>query len=418
MLLRDGNMKALIFGAGRQAEGIAWYLGNHSDFDEIGILSRSPGPIDEIIDFIGSDKLNKHVVDVLDEEKTQKVMTEYDVGINALPTRQTSYKTIELAIDVGLDMIDILEEYHRRPDPYEMEDLELPEGMDVEDYGEYLHEEYKKKGIMLLDGIGFAPGLTNITLGEGLRDMDESKTAIARCGGVPNEESRDRHPLKYMITWAFDHVLREYNIKSAALKDGKKIELDALSLHEKFKFDKFGKDVELECAVTPGMPSFVYTRSELENTYEKTVRWPGHYDTIKEFRQCGMLDIEPVEVNGCEVVPREVLLKVITPKLKPKEGDRDACVMWNTAEGKIDGKKARIDYYMWDDEDVENGLTAMQRTTCFPPAISAEMIAKGEIKDEGIVAPEDCIKGSIYEKMIQRLEDVGVKILKETEFLE
>ncbi len=409
-------MKAIIFGAGRQAEGVAWYLANHSDFEEIGLYSRSPGPIDDIIDFIGSEKLKKHVGDVLDEERTKEVMQQYDVGINALPTRQTSYKTIELAAEVGLDMIDILEEYHRSPDPYEMEDLELPEGMDVEDYGEHLHEQYKEKGIMLLDGIGFAPGLTNITLGEGLREMDEPKTAIARCGGIPNEESEKRHPLRYMITWAFDHVLREYNIKSAAIKDGKLTELDALTLHEKFLFDKFGKNVELECAVTPGMPSFVHTRPELENTYEKTVRWPGHYDTIKEFRRCGMLDIEPVEVNGCKVVPREVLLKVLIPKLKPKEGDRDACVMWNTAEGKKDGKDVRIDYYMWDDEDVDMGLTAMQRTTCFPPAISAEMMAKGEITGEGIVAPEDCIKGPIYEKMIERLEEVGVKILKEVKY--
>ncbi|MFO8110571.1 MAG: saccharopine dehydrogenase C-terminal domain-containing protein [Thermoplasmata archaeon] len=409
-------MKALIFGAGRQAEGVAWYLANHSDFEEIGILSRSPGPIDEIMEFIDSDKLKKHVGDVLDEEKTKEVMKEYDVGINALPTRQTSYKTIELAADVGLDMIDILEEYHRSPDPYEMEDLELPEGMAVEEYGEYLHELYVEKGIMLLDGMGFAPGLTNITLGEALREMDEPKTAIARCGGIPNERSAERHPLKYMITWTFDHVLREYNIKSMAIKNGERTEFDALSLQEKFLFDKFGKNVELECAVTPGMPSFVHTRSELENTYEKTVRWPGHYDTIKEFRKCGMLDIEPVEVNGCEIMPREVLLKVLVPKLKPKEGDRDACAMWNTAEGKKDGKDISIDYYMWDDEDVETGLTAMQRTTCFPPAIASEMMAKNEVSGKGIIAPEDCITGPIYEKMIARLEDVGIEILKEITF--
>ncbi len=406
-------MKALIFGAGRQAEGIAWYLANHTDFEEIGIFSRSPGPIDDIIEFVGSHKLKKYVGNVLDSEKVKDVMGMYDIGINALPTRQTSYKTIENAADVGLNMIDILEEYHRRPDAYETEDLEVPKGMSVDDYGEYIHEKYKEKGIMLLDGIGFAPGITNFTLGEGLREMDETKSAIARCGGIPNEKSAERHPLKYMITWAFDHVLREYNVKSNAIKDGERREVEALSEHEKFKFDKFGKDIELECAVTPGMPSFVYTRSELKNTYEKTVRWPGHYDTIKEFKKCGMLDTEPIDMNGIKVVPREVLLNVITPRLKPKEGDRDVCVMWNTAEGKIDGEEVSIDYYMWDEEDTETGLTAMQRTTCFPPAIAAEMMAKGEISGEGIVPPEDCIKGPIYDKMIEKLEEVGVEILKE-----
>lgn len=410
-------MKALIFGAGRQAEGIAWYLVNHSDFDKVGIYSRSQDHIDKIANFLDSEKIEEHLGDVLDEERTKEVMEKYDVGINALPTRETSYATIEFAIDVGLDMIDILEEYHRRPDPYEMENLDIPEGMTVEEYGEWLHEKYEENDIILVDGVGFAPGITNFTLGEALREMDQHESAIARCGGVPDEEAAERHPLKYMITWAFDHVLREYNIKSPAIMDGEETEIKALTKHEKFDFDKFGKDVELECAVTPGMPSFVYTRDELNETYEKTIRWPGHYDAIKEFRECGMLEIEPVEVDGKEVVPREVLSNVITPKLQPKEGDTDVCVMWNTAKGKKGDKEIRIDYYLWDEEDTEEGLTAMQRTTCFPAAISAEMIAKDEINGEGIIPPEDCIKGELYEKMVDRLEDVDLEILKEKRIL-
>lgn len=410
-------MKAIIFGAGRQAAGVAWYLVNHTDFETVGIFSRSQGPIDEITEFIGSHKLRKHLGDVMDTHSTIEIMKEYDVGINALPTRQTSYRTVELALEAGLSMVDMLEEYHRSPDPYEMEGMELPRGMSVDDYGENIHQRYVEKDIMLLDGLGFAPGITNFTLGEALRGMDEPRSAIARCGGIPNRESALRHPLKYMITWAFDHVLREYNIRSAAIKDGERVELDALSLQERFTFGKFGKDVELECAVTPGMPSFVHTRPQLENTYEKTIRWPGHYDTIKEFRRCGMLDTEPVEVNGCNVVPREVLLKVLTPRLKPKEGDRDCCVMWNTAEGKKDDKDVRIDIYMWDDEDVENGLTAMQRVTGFPAAIGAEMIARGEVSGKGIIAPEDCIVGTAYRKMLERLENVGIRILEETTVL-
>ncbi len=408
-------MKALIFGSGRQAVGVAWYLVNHSDFDEIGLYSRSPGPIDEIVDFLGSEKVNKHVGNVFDAEETKEVMRQYDVGINTLPTRKTSYRTIELAADVGLNMVDILEEYHRRPDPYEMEELELPEGMSVEGYGEELHRRYSDNNIMLLDGMGFAPGITNFTLGEALREMDKPKSAIARCGGIPNEESAGRHPLKYMITWSFEHVLREYNIKSAAIKDGERVELEALTLQEKFTFDKFGKEVELECAVTPGMPSFAYTRPELENTYEKTIRWPGHYDTIKEFKKIGLLDIESVEINGCDIVPREFLSAVITPKLQPGEKDRDACAMWNNAQGEKDGREINIDYYLWVDQ--RDGLSAMQQVTGFPAAIGAEMIAKGELQGRGILPPEDCIIGLLYDKMMSKLEAVGITILKEISFL-
>ncbi|MFW6144952.1 MAG: saccharopine dehydrogenase NADP-binding domain-containing protein, partial [Candidatus Natronoplasma sp.] len=167
-------MKALIFGAGKQAKGVAWYLANHTSFDKIGILSRSEGPLDEILDFIDSERLEKYVIDVIYEtEDLKEVMKEYDVGINALPTRKTCYATVEAAIDVGLDMIDMLEEYHRRPDPYEVEGLEVPERMSVEEYGESLHERAKENEVTFITGMGFAPGITNFTLGEALREMDE-----------------------------------------------------------------------------------------------------------------------------------------------------------------------------------------------------------------------------------------------------
>ncbi|GAI80125.1 unnamed protein product, partial [marine sediment metagenome] len=78
-----------------------------------------------------------------------------------------------------------LEEYHRRPDPYEVEDLELPSEMTLEEYGEWLHKRAIENGVILLDGLGFAPGLINITLAEGIRKMDKAELAIGRVGGIP-----------------------------------------------------------------------------------------------------------------------------------------------------------------------------------------------------------------------------------------
>ncbi|GEM_PF-129337 len=407
------KMKIIILGSGKQAEGVAWYLANKSDVEKIGIASIIEEEMDDLIESLDGERFEKHILDVRDKKKTKEVLKEYDAGINTLPTRETSYPSLEAGIEVGLNMVDILEEYHRKPDKYEMEGLEIPEGMSVEEYGENLHQKAVENNVTVVDGMGFAPGLTNFTLGRGLRKMDEEKSAIARCGGIPDKEASKRHPLKYMITWAFDHVLREYMIKSPAIKNGELTEIQALEEHEKFNFDKFDIEEELECAVTPGMPSFVYTRSYLEETYEKTVRWPGHYDAIKTFKECGMLDKEPIEVDGKEVVPRDVLSATITPKLQPKEGDKDVCVMWNTAEGKKDGEDIRIDYYMWEEADLDIGLTAMQRTTGFPPAITAEMLAEDRIEERGIVPPEDCIKGEIYVEMIERLEEVGIEVLEE-----
>ncbi|MCP5049609.1 MAG: hypothetical protein GY940_20735 [bacterium] len=115
----------------------------------------------------------------------KNVMQQYDVCIAALPTRKASYKAIEAAIEVGVNYVDILEEYHRRPDVEEDEGLELPKGMSHAEYGEWLHERAIEKGITILDGLGFAPGMSNFTVGEGIRKLDQAEVAIARVGGIP-----------------------------------------------------------------------------------------------------------------------------------------------------------------------------------------------------------------------------------------
>jgi len=266
--------------------------------------------------------------------------------------------------------------------------------------------------VTFVDGMGFAPGLSNVTLGEGIRKIDKAEKAIARVGGIPSKEAAQRHPLRYMITWAFEHVLREYMIKLKVIKDGKIVEVNAATDRERFRFNQFGKNEELECAVTPGMPSFLFTRPQLKEFAEKTVRWPGHWGGVETLKECGLLDLKPVEFKGTKIAPREFLLSLITPKLRPHEGETDVCVMYNTLVGTKDGKKIKIEYFMWDEADVENDISSMMRVTGFPVAITARFVARGEIEEKGIVAPEDCIKGKLYDKFMKELEKRNINILE------
>jgi saccharopine dehydrogenase-like NADP-dependent oxidoreductase len=102
----------------------------------------------------------------------------------------------------------------------------------------------------------------------------------------------------------------------------------------------------------------------------------------------------------------------MTPKLQPLEGETDVCVMWNTVTGIKNGQKMRIDYYMWEEADTENGISAMGRVTAFPEAITTVMVGKGEINKKGIVAPEDAIEGKIYENFLEELKRRKINILE------
>lgn len=409
-------MKVLVFGgSGKMGSAVAWDLAKNSKVGEVGIIGitgRRENTLEKTKKWINSDKIVLHAIDANNREETMKLMEQYDVAAITLPDRKCSYKVVDMAIEVGLNIVDILEEYHRKPDKYEVEGLEIPRGMTLDEYGESLHQKAIKNGVTFIDGMGFAPGLTNITLGEGIKKMDHAYSAIARCGGIPAKEFANKHPLKYMITWAFEHVLREYMVKVDIVKNGNIVEANAMDDLEKFRFNQLGIDEELACAITPGMPSFLYTRPQLKECAEKTIRWPGHWEGAGVLKECGMLDSTPIEFKGIKISPREFLSHVMTPKLQPLEGETDVCVMWNTVSGIKNGQKMRIDYYMWEQANTENGISAMGRVTAFPEAIATVMLGRGEITRKGIVAPEDAIEGKIYENFFEELNRRKINILE------
>lgn len=404
-------MKIFVFGgSGKIGSAVAWDLAKDPEIERIGIAGRNLASLKRVASWIGSDKVVPVALNVEDRQVVVEAMRGYDAGALALPDRRTSYKLVEAAIEAGLPIVDMLEEYHRRPDPYETEGLELPKGVDLRAYGEWLHEQAVENEVTFLDGMGFAPGLSNVTVGEGIRKLDTATRAVARVGGVPEKSAAARHPLRYMITWAFDHVLREYMIRPEVRKDGKVIEVPAGSDRETFRFDRFDKDEVLECAVTPGMPSFMTSRPQLEDFAEKTVRWPGHWSGVDTLKECGLLDLDPIDFRGTRVVPREFLLAMITPRLQARDGEGDVCVMYNTVVGTKNGKPATVEYHLWDEADKANGISSMMRVTGFPVAIAVRMLAKRAVERPGIVPPEDAITGPLYTRFLEELAKRDIRV--------
>jgi lysine 6-dehydrogenase len=404
-------MKILVFGgSGKIGSAVAYDLAKDPEVERIGLVGRQRKTLDAVRRKVGGRKLVAHVLDINRKKDVISLMKKYDVGVSVLPDRKTSYKVLQCSIEAGLNSVDALEEFHRTPDLFEVEGLELPKGIKLTSLGEWLHKKAVENGVTFVDGMGFAPGLSNLTSGEGIRKLDRAERVIARVGGVPSKEASLRHPLRYMITWAFAHVLREYMIRLNVIQDGRVVEVAAGTGFEEFRFDKFGRDEKLTCAITPGMPSFLFTRPYLKEFAEKTVRWPGHWQGVQTLKECGLLDIEPVDFKGRKIVPREFVSSMITPRLLPKKGETDVCVMYNTVEGLKNGRKTRIEYFMWDEADTKAGHSSMMRVTGFPIAIAARMIAKGLIPGKGIVAPEDAIQGDLYRTFIKELEQRNIRI--------
>jgi lysine 6-dehydrogenase len=402
-------MKILAIGAaGKMGKAVVSYLANDPAVEIVGLLDTQESALRSLTKG-DPGKFRLHPLDISCSKEVKEVMKQYDVGVVTLPNRRLSYRVMEMAIEARLDLVDVLEEYHRRPDNYQTEGFIVPpEFRDSQDYGEQLHENAVRNDVLILDGMGFAPGLSNLTTAHGISLLDRATTAVARVGGIPDIECCAKHPLRYMTTWSLEHVLREYTIKTQILKDGKFTEVQALYDEEAFKFNEFGIDENLECAVTPGMPSFIYTHPELQYFAEKTVRWPGHYQGVRTLIECGLFDENPVDFEGVKISPRKFLLRTINPLLVPQQGDGDVCVMYNTVTGIKNHMPYKVEYFMWEKADDE--FSAMARVTSFPAAIGAKLIGMNKVNVKGIRAPEECVTAENYTWFLEELREKNITI--------
>lgn len=406
-------MKILIVGSGKMGSVMAWDLCRYRDVETIGLADTCQSSLDATRNRVKDDRIRPHLLKQGDRQQLIEIMKGYDVGLGALPFPYQSNELVEDAVTAGLDLVEIHGEYQRRPNESFTKGLSIPEGMSAVEYGEQLHQKAVEKDILILACMGFAPGLSNLTLGHGIRMMDTAESAIARVGGIPAKEVAGKYPMNYMVTWAWNQTIDCAMNKIRVTKDGTMQDVDAMSDYEKFCFDKCGKNYDMEAFITPGMESLVYTRPDLKNCYEKTIRWPGYYDAMNFLGKCGLFDLEPVEINGVSMIPRYTVGSIMEPKLLRKDNDPDACLMWNTVIGTRDGKPSRRDYHMWVDADSKNAISSMGVATAFPAAVSAVMLGRKAFDAKGIVATEDVFDTKLYHEFVGELESKGI-VIEET----
>jgi lysine 6-dehydrogenase len=116
----EDKMKVLAIGAaGKMGKAVVSYFADDPAVETLGLLDAQESVLQSLTEGNGTGKMRLHPVDVSDIDKLREVMGQYDVGVVTLPNRRLSYQVMEAAIEARLNLVDILEEYHRRPDNYQ-----------------------------------------------------------------------------------------------------------------------------------------------------------------------------------------------------------------------------------------------------------------------------------------------------------
>jgi saccharopine dehydrogenase-like NADP-dependent oxidoreductase len=263
----------------------------------------------------------------------------------------------------------------------------------------------KQHGVAAVVDCGVAPGMSNMMAGYAAAQLDHCESIEIYVGGLPRER---RWPFQYKAGFSPYDVIEEYVRPSRIVEHGQVVVKEALSEPELMDFPGVGT---LEAFNTDGLRSIAHF-VKAPFMKEKTLRYPGHLELMRAFRETGLFSEEPIDVHGMLVKPRELLANLMFPKWTYQPGEEDLTVMRVIVEGVKSGGRKRFQWDLLDYYDRATHATSMSRTTAFPCTIIARMLLRGELRAHGVLPPELLGRqAGVLVHVLSELEARGVRFM-------
>jgi lysine 6-dehydrogenase len=281
---------------------------------------------------------------------------EADAVVGALPGR-LGFAMLETVLRVGIPIADI---------SFSLED---PLSLDA---------LAREKGVTAAVDCGVSPGLSNFAVGRAVAALEEIDEVRILVGGLPVDRSR---PFGYAIVFSATDVIEEYTRPARFVEEGRVVTREALSEVETIDIPGVGT---LEAFLTDGLRTLLSTVRARFMT-EKTLRYPGHADAMRALRECGFFETSALEAGGASVAPRAVTEKLLSRAWRLSEGEEEFTFLRVAVAGRASGAAPkRYAFELLDRTNRETGTTSMARTTGFPCAAVAAMLARGQYRDPGV----------------------------------
>ncbi|MCA9309582.1 MAG: saccharopine dehydrogenase NADP-binding domain-containing protein [Phycisphaerales bacterium] len=353
---------AIILGCGMVGSIMAADLARDDDFS-VTVIDTRADALQRVADRLGSRVRTMHA-DLGDPANIARIIEPADIVLGALASR-IGFQTLRAVIDAGRDYVDI---------------SFMPEDAWT------LDEYARQRGVTAVVDCGVAPGMSNLMAGHGVRQLDECREITIYVGGLPVER---RLPYQYKAGFSPYDVIQEYTRPARIVEHGQMVIREALSEPEIIDFDGIGS---LEAFNTDGLRSLAATL-DVPFMKEKTLRYPGHIDLMRAFRETGLFREDAITLRTADgataaVRPIDVISTLMFPKWTYEEGEHDLTVMRVEVAGSRAGTPTRLRWDLLDYYDPTERATSMSRTTAFPATIIARRIARGDLKRPGVHPPE------------------------------
>lgn len=327
-------------------------------------------------------KLTEIVADCSSKSELKRLVGGFDLVVGALPSR-FGFETLKTLIECGVRCVDI--------------------SFMPEDFLE-LGALAKRKQTLAVADCGVAPGLSNMLAAAATRALAPCDRIEIMVGGLPTDR---QWPFEYKAGFSPSDVIEEYVRPSRVVEHGKIVTREALTDRELIAVDGLGS---IEAFLTDGLRSLA-TTLKVPHMKERTLRWPGHIELMRVFRETGFFSTKPIAVNGQMVRPLDLTAALLFPKWTFADGEVDLTFLRVVGEGTSKGRHVRMIFEMLDRADIANACSSMARTTAFPATSVARSIARGKLKARGVLAPEHLIGfAGIMKTVLADLKARGITV--------
>src|SRR5881296_1776758 len=374
-------MRMLVLGAGLQGSACAYDLLQRAEVERVTMADLRPDRIARFLTPYVGTRLTLLELDARDGAALRAALAGHAAVLNAAPY-YVNVAVSHAALDAGVHCAD------------------LGGNTEIVFQQRTLDDEARRRNVSIVPDCGLAPGMVNILAAEGIRRVGDAESVKIYVGGLPQ---RPTPPLNYQIVYSLEGALDYYTTPSWVLREGTPARVDALSELEAVSFPPPVGTLEA-FHTGGGISTLPWTYEGKVRTMEyKTLRYPGHVAVMRPIRELGLLDLAPVKVKGKEIVPRDVFLAAVSPKLTKPEG-RDLVALRVEVRGR-NGQRAA--WQLLDCYDEAHGISAMMRTTGYSLAITGLMQADGRISAPGVHTPDEAVPFDAY---VAELAKRGVEI--------
>ena len=378
--------KVLIIGAGAQGNVISGVLSEEEDVESVVLgdidVERARG----VAEFVDPEKIEGVRIDASNVEEMTSLIASgnYDLVVNATLT-DFNRSIIQAAVNAKTNYLDMAsDEYLQASTPETVQEEFLVEQLEWAK----AFEEIGRIGLILA---GADSGLSNIMCREAADELDEIDYIGIKDFGVVDCDVP-------VALWSFESYLDDSAAKAIYWEDGQHKYAEPFSGAETYDFppplNRTGK--------------VVYHLHEEPITIPRFIGKPVKYCDFKlgepdidmwEFliNQLGMMDREPMDIQGAKVSARDMFIRHAPRTLTPKECVelvrenrlKSQCMITADVKGRKAGKSVHFKFWT-DGPDVAKacklipGANDVSWITSVPASILSLMILRGQLKKTGV----------------------------------